>query len=245
MSAREFHLLEYLPMFAACALIILGSGVIGALVAKLFNYNPHAFIPPMMFPNVANMGIPLTLMAFGAEMLPVAISVSVVFSLFHYTIGIRICAPQASIKSLLKGPMLWAVIGGILVSLFKIPLPEWSLTSMKMLGETSIPLGLFALGVGFSRFRFSGLGAGIVGAIVRPLSGLLVAFIILKFLSSILPIPESMRGVLLLYAALPPAVMNYIFAEQYQQNPELVSAIVVVGNIASIFFVSLALYWAL
>ena len=54
-----------------------------------------------------------------------------------------------------------------------------------------------------------------------------------------------MQGVLLLYAALPPAVMNYIFAEQYQQQPGLVSAIVVGGNIASIFFVPLALYLAL
>ena len=49
-----------------------------------------------------------------------------------------------------------------------------------------------------------------------------------------------MQGVLLLYAALPPAVMNYIFAEQYKQEPGLVSAIVVGGNIASIFFVPFA-----
>ena len=54
-----------------------------------------------------------------------------------------------------------------------------------------------------------------------------------------------MQGVLLLYAALPPAVMNYIFADRYQQDPGLVSAIVVVGNIASIFFVPLALYLAI
>ena len=54
-----------------------------------------------------------------------------------------------------------------------------------------------------------------------------------------------MKGVLLLYAALPPAVMNYIFAERYNQDPGLVSAIVVVGNIASIVFIPLALYLAM
>ena len=61
----------------------------------------------------------------------------------------------------------------------------------------------------------------------------------------LLPLSTPMQGVLLLYAALPPAVMNYIFADRYQQEPGLVSAIVVVGNIASIFFVPYSLYLAL
>lgn len=39
--------------------------------------------------------------------------------------------------------------------------------------------------------------------------------------------------------------MNYILAEKYKQEPGLVSAIVVGGNIASIIFVPLALYLAL
>jgi len=44
---------------------------------------------------------------------------------------------------------------------------------------------------------------------------------------------------------MPPAVMHYIFAEQYKQESELVSAVVVIGNIASIFFVPFALFLAL
>ena len=49
----------------------------------------------------------------------------------------------------------------------------------------------------------------------------------------------------LLYAALPPAVMNYILADRYGQDPGLVSAIVVGGNLASLAFVPLALYLGL
>jgi malate permease and related proteins len=61
----------------------------------------------------------------------------------------------------------------------------------------------------------------------------------------VLPLTGAMQGVLLLYAALPPAVLNYVFAEKYKQEPGLVAAIVVGGNIASLFFVPLALYLAL
>ncbi|MBV5336736.1 MAG: AEC family transporter, partial [Deltaproteobacteria bacterium] len=84
-------------------------------------------------------------------------------------------------------------------------------------------------------------GVGIVGALLCPISSLLVTWPMLKLLN----LTPEMQGVLLLYAALPPAVMNYIFAEQFKQDPGLVSAIVVVGNIASLFFVPLALYLSL
>ncbi len=127
------------------------------------------------------------------------------------------------------------------MSMLGLALPPWLATSTKMLGDAAIPLGLFTLGVGFASFRVERWNIGIIGSLVCPLSSLLVIWPLVK----ILPLTEPMQGVLILYAALPPAVMNYIFAEQYKQDPGLVSAIVVGGNIASLFFVPLALYLAL
>ena len=110
-----------------------------------------------------------------------------------------------------------------------------------MLGDAAIPLGLFTLGVGFASFRVERWSVGIVGALLCPLSSLLVIWPLL----GVLGLPPEQRGLLLLYAALPPAVMNFILAERYQQDPGLVSAIVVGGNIASLGFVPLALYLGL
>ena len=241
MASKDFHIVDYLPLIGGALLVIAGSGVIAWGVAKLLGYNPHAFIPAMMFTNVANMGLPLTLFAFGPAMLPAAVALFMTFSLVHFTLGIRICSPTASIHGILKGPMLWAMILGVLMSLLGLALPAWLATSTKMLGDAAIPLGLFMVGVGFSSFRVERWSIGLVGAAVCPLSGLLIAWPLLK----ILPLVEPLPGVLLLYAALPPAVMNYIFAEQYKQEPGLVSAIVVGGNMASIIFVPFALYLAL
>ena len=222
-------------------LMMIGSGLMAWGVSRLLGYNPHAFIPSMVFTNVANMGLPLTLLAFGEEMLPAAIAIFMVFSLVHFTIGIRILAPQASLRGILQGPMLWAMILGLMMSLAGLALPPWLATCTKMLGDTAIPLGLFALGVGFSSFRIRNWSMGIVGAALCPLSSLLVTWLLLRFI----PLAPKMQGLLLLYAALPPAVMNYIFAEQYKQDPGLVSAIVVCGSIASVIFVPFALYLAL
>jgi hypothetical protein len=241
MAAKDFHIVEYLPLIAGGFLILAGSGVMAWGMARMLGYNPHAFVPSMMFTNVANMGLPLTLFAFGPSMLPAAVSLFMIFSLVHFTIGIRICSPGASMRGILKGPMLWAMILGVVASLIGFSLPDWLATSTKMLGDAAIPLGLFALGVGFSGFRVERWSIGINGALLCPISGLLIAWPLVK----LLPLSAPMQGVLLLYSALPPAVMNYIFAERYQQEPGLVSAIVVGGNIASIVFVPFALYLAL
>jgi len=241
MAAKDFYILDYLPLIGGGIAVMLGSGLLAWGAAKLLGYSPQAFIPPMVFTNVANMGFPLTLFAFGSEMLPAAVSLFMIFSLVNFTVGIRILAPHASLRRILKGPMLWAMTGGVLMSLCGLSLPDWLATSGKMLGETAIPLGLFTLGVGFAGFHVERWSVGIVGAFLCPISGLLIAWPLVKWL----PLTAPLQGLLLLYAALPPAVMNYILAEQYKQDPGLVSAIVVGGTIASLIFVPFALYLAL
>lgn len=241
MASKDFHIQAYLILMGAGTAMLLGSGLIGWWVARLLGYNPRAFVPPMMFTNTANMGLPLTLFAFGPQMLPAAVSLFMISSVFHFTLGIRICDPKASMAGIFKGPMLWAMIVGMAMSLAGWSLPPWLGMSTKLLGDAAIPLGLFSLGVGFASFRVERWSIGIVGAVLCPLSSLVIAWPLAK----ILPLSVPMQGVLLLYAALPPAVMNYIFAERYQQEPGLVAAIVVAANIASLVFVPFALYLAL
>ena len=50
---------------------------------------------------------------------------------------------------------------------------------------------------------------------------------------------------LLVFGALPPAVLNYVFAERYRQEPDKVASIVMVGNVAALLFIPVALAIAL
>ena len=61
----------------------------------------------------------------------------------------------------------------------------------------------------------------------------------------LLGLQGTQAGMLLIFGALPPAVLNYIFAELYRQEPEKVASIIMVGNVASLIFVPLALAMAL
>jgi predicted permease len=44
---------------------------------------------------------------------------------------------------------------------------------------------------------------------------------------------------------LPPAVLNFLFAERYKQEPQRVASIVLIGNLAALIFLPLALAWVL
>jgi hypothetical protein len=46
---------------------------------------------------------------------------------------------------------------------------------------------------------------------------------------------------LLVFGALPPAVLNFVFAERYRQEPAKVASIVMIGNLGALLFVPLAL----
>ena len=54
-----------------------------------------------------------------------------------------------------------------------------------------------------------------------------------------LPLSPGQQAALILFAVLPPAAVNYLLAETYQQEPKKMAAIVLAGNIASLVFVPL------
>ena len=53
------------------------------------------------------------------------------------------------------------------------------------------------------------------------------------------------QWMLLVFGALAPAVLNYVFAERYAQEPDTVASIVMVGNVAALLFIPVALAIAL
>ena len=106
-----------------------------------------------------------------------------------------------------------------------------------MLGQIAIPLMLFALGARLTEADLTHWRAGMIGALLRPITGLVLVLPILW----LLPLPGDLAALLILFAVLPPAVLNYMFAERYAQEPEIVAAIVIWGSLASLAVVPLTL----
>ena len=61
----------------------------------------------------------------------------------------------------------------------------------------------------------------------------------------VIDLPREQAGALLLFGVLPPAVLNFIFAERYGQEPAKVASIVIIGNLFALVSVPLALAYVL
>lgn len=239
LSRQNFSLLDYQSLALAGAFVVLFTGVLAWGFAKAFNLSIPMFVPSMMFNNSGNMGLPLAVLAFGEEALSAAVIVFLVSNLFHFTLGAYIVGGKISWWGLLKMPVNIATIIGLTISLSNWEMPDVIHTPVEMLAQIAIPLMLVSLGVRMTQVDLSAWRIGVIGAILCPLFSVIAAFLILL----VLPLDPEQRTQLLLFAALPPAVLNYMFAEKYQQQPTEVASMVVVGNALSIFILALMLLY--
>jgi predicted permease len=243
LAAKDFDLAHNGALILAGALISLGSGLIAWPVARLFGYDVRSFVPPMMYNNCGNMGLPLAALAFGNAGLSAAVALFMASNLVYFSVGIKIIEagkgrPHTPFWRFLASPMMVAMILGMLSAVTRITLPDALAQAMRMLGDACIPLMLFALGVRLLDVNLKSWHIGLVGAIMCPLTGLAMAGV----LDLLLNLTPTQRGQMYLFAALPPAVFCFMIAEQYRQEPDKVASIVLLGNLAALAFVPAGLW---
>ena len=241
LSDKGVDLVSLWPLVVASIAIVLGSGLIAWPYAKLSGQNPRTFVPPMMFNNGGNMGLPLALFAFGAPGVTGMVALFTTSNLLHFTVAAFIVNKQADLKVLLKSPMIWATVMGAALGLTNTHLPDSVHTPMKMIGDCTIPVMLLSLGVRMLDVKREDFSSSLLGAAICPLTGLFVAGLLVNWL----PMTKEQMGLVFLFGSLPPAVLNFLVADYYQQEPEKVASIVLVGNIASVIFIPLGLLFAL
>ncbi|MPW30702.1 AEC family transporter [Agarivorans sp. B2Z047] len=241
LANTQLELADYSELLLASIWVVLGSGLVLLPLIKPLGLKARTFLPPMMFNNAGNLGLPLIILAFGEAAMPIAVILFVVEMVLHFSVGLYFIDTKAKLLSTLRIPVIVAAIAGIVWGALDLSLPKVIATPIEMLGQISVPLMLFTLGVRLIDVDLKDWRIGMIGAIACPLSGLLCAFLAI----AILPLNSLQQSCLILFAALPPAVLNFIIAEQYQIEPQRVASIVMLGNIASLVFIPLALLWVL
>jgi predicted permease len=240
LAGEGFELGEYAELAMAAAIVVLGSGLLAWPIGRLFGFSNKVFLPPMMFNNSGNMGLPLALFAFGEAALPAAMILFLVENTLHFTVGNAMLTGHVNPLKLLRMPMLAATLAGLIVAVLDIPVPAPLHQSIDLLGQIAIPLMLFALGVRMTGIDLSDWHIGLAGAILCPATGLLTAWLAIM----LVPLPGIQMGQLIIFAALPPAVLNFMLAERYAIEPRKVAAIVLIGNAASLLVIP-AVLWAI
>ena len=234
------------PLFATdiavlSAGILLIFAIVGFFIRLYFlvsGFSSRGFALPTLFMNAGNMGIPLALFAFGQAGLQRATLMFVIITFLQYSLGIYILNGRSNWTEIFRLPLIYAALAGLSVNLAQISLPEVLLRPIIMLGQATIPIMLISLGYRLHEVESLQWGHALGGALTRIGGGFAAANLAVHLIGA-----EGVnRQVLLLYGALPAAVVNFVLTEKYRQDPALAASIVVISTFISIFTIPVV-FW--
>lgn len=236
LEVQPFELAEMVGLtVAVMAVFALG----GLVVLRVLGLPSHTFLAPLIFTNSGNIGVPICLFAFGEPGLALGMTYFATSATFHVSLGGPLFAGEFSWRPFLRSPLTWAVVVTVPVVAFGLPVPTWIARTTSLLGDIAIPLMLLTLGVSLSKMHPDSIGRSALLAVVRLAlgfsGGLLVA--------TIFGAEGLARRVLILQAAMPVGVLNYLFAHRYGRSPEQVASFVLVSTLLSVLTIPTLLAW--
>ncbi len=240
LSAKNFDPIAAITLTLASIALIVLSGLLAWPFTKISGASRQAFLPCAMFTNVGPIGIPLIALAYGPEGVATAVVLLVISNILHFTLGAAVMSGKAYWRMVYANPLVWATVLGIASSQLKIDLPEWAQTSGTMIGSVLVPMMLLSLGARLASSQVADAWAGVKASVLILLVRLIAAFLIL----GVLPLQGLERGALILFACLPAAVFNFMLADKFQVQPNIVASTVIVGHVFSLAFLPLGLWLA-
>ena len=197
---------EALAMTAgAVCLCMAVFGVVGSIGLKLAKLPLRTYLPPLMNPNVGNMGLPICFFAFGEEGLAFAVAVFATLTVVSLTSNVWIASGHSSPAQALRQPAIWAAVFGFGIRLSDFGVPAWLDNTTWLIGGLSIPIMLMALGANLANIQLTEVGRSFVIGASRLGMGLIVGVAIV----SLIQIEGTARKVIILDMAMPPAVFSF------------------------------------
>ena len=228
-----------LRMALAALLCVTTAGLFGLLILRLVGMSFRTFLPSLMMPNSGNIGLPLVLLAFGDTGLALGVSYFFVIALLQYTVGAAISSGHYRIRELANQPLVYSVAMVAIVVSTGVEVPPVLAATTELFGGMMIPAMMILLGTSLARLTVSDLRPAVTIAIARLAIGVPTALIVITLLS----LAGIEAGTVFLLAAMPTAIVNYVFAERYRPDARLVAGAVVVSTLLT-FALLPAILWA-
>jgi predicted permease len=194
-------------MFAALIAI-----VILLILASLFVYitglPKRGYIIALSSSNCGNMGIPLSLFAFGDIGMSFAIAFYVVGSIFQYTVSLLISHGNMKIGELLRLSLLWGILAAVFFIATDSEPSIWLMNTANLLAGIMIPLMLLALGASLANLKIIKLGKIATIGGLKMFVGIGIGIMVASWFG----FDGVDRNVLILQMSMPVAVFSYLLA---------------------------------
>ena len=230
----------------ATLVTLVSIGALSTIVFRFLGWKIATYLPAVILPNNGNMGLPLSLFAFGQLGLALALGSFMVMMLITFTIGIWIVSSngqtnQERIKTLLQQPVIYAMLISVVVLVTDSELPKWLGNTLNLLGGIAIPLMTIALGVSLAKLKVNSWQRSLFVSCLRIFGGLLIAWCVCELMD----LQSTERSIVLLQSAMPVAVFNFMLAARFNGDTEEAAAMVVVSTLVSFVSLPFLLMWIL
>ncbi|WP_116367297.1 AEC family transporter [Parahaliea mediterranea] len=229
------------------ALSVMGAMlVVGGVLVRLLQLDVRVYLPPLLFPNNGNMGLSLCMFAFGDTGLALGLGIFMAMTVSQFSLGILIVDESSGgarkrLLELLRQPILYAAAFAVTSLVLGFKLPAWAANTLNLMGGVTIPLMLMTLGVSLAQLRVGNLPRALLVSGLRLGGGFALGLAVVNLYG----LEGTERGVVLLQAAMPVAVFNYLLAIRYRQSPQDTAGMVVLSTLLSFLTLPLLLRFVL
>ena len=215
-------------------------------IINLFLINTKDIIrelPPLIFPNTGNMGLPICLFAYGSQGLGVSASITSLIILMHFTVGVFLADRKFNLDVIIKNPPFYAIIFSAIVLFYEIDMPVFVINTTEWLMYATIFLILMSLGIALTRLKVFSLNNAVISSITRMFIGPLIGIGLIWFFD----LEGFAAGVLLIQCSMPSAVLNYLVASIYSPKKivDSVASTIVVSTLMSFITIPIVVFFAL
>lgn len=237
------QLLSYLFIFTVALMII------GQIMAKCLSLNKGEAATlknSISLMNSNNYGLPVSQLVFTVNPLGVSVQIIIIVvqNILTFTYGMyNLLSTSRSIGSLVlslvKLPVIHALLLGYLFLLFNIPLPTFIEIPLDQLAAGFIGLALLLLGAQLSQIQLKMFHRVITWSLIgRLLLGPALSFLIITLLG----IEGVLAQSLFIASAFPTSRNTATIALEYNVEPQLTAQIVLYSTLLSSLTVSLVIY---
>ena len=240
-------LMESLATLLISILIYLSGYAVGMVLARIMGAAEDEKLVwqfSLVFPNVGYMGIPIIQAVFGNDAMIYVTMSNITFNILAFSLGIYLFKRDSSVdtktnlRSILLNPVLVATYLGFVFFVTGLRLPETIENGVSLMSGITVPLSMLLVGSILAKSKPLTLinDPRVLPAIFMRLLGIPVAaFLILRiFIHN-----PVMLGTLVVLAAMPPAALTVIFAEQYKGNTAVASKLVALSSLLCLLSIPL------
>ena len=164
-----------------------------------------------------------------------------------WTVGLAVMTGRAGFRSMINGPFIAVMVALFLnyTGLYEF-IPQIIATTMEMLGRCAIPMAIFMIGATIGGFFDKGIfhdafRVAFSSVLVRLVLAAGVFLCVAKFF----PIPDDLRRLLVVQAAMPAAVFPIVLARLFGGQPQVAIQVVIATSVVGIVTAPLVIAWGL